>query len=109
MTASDGDTEGGAPVTLIELSATGMPIVSTTHCDIPNVVRDGKSGLLAPERDVDGLAERLRWMIENSEKWPAMGKAGRDYVSAEFVQGLMIVTLLLLAFGCLAALVYAAA
>ena len=33
--ARDGDTEGGVPVSIIEASASGMPILSTNHCDIP--------------------------------------------------------------------------
>lgn len=59
ITAIDGDVEGGAPVTLVEASATGMPIVATWHCDIPGIVRDGQTGLLAPEHDVDKLAANL--------------------------------------------------
>ena len=38
ITSSDGNTEGGAPVSIIEMMATGIPVVSTTHCDIPEVV-----------------------------------------------------------------------
>ncbi|MCB0037795.1 MAG: glycosyltransferase, partial [Anaerolineales bacterium] len=82
--ASDGNTEGGAPVSLIEMSATGMPIVSTTHCDIPEVVLHGRSGLLAPERDVDKLVEHLRWLIHHPEEWAAMGTAGRQHVEKEY-------------------------
>jgi colanic acid/amylovoran biosynthesis glycosyltransferase len=37
VTASDGDTEGGAPVTIIEMLASGMPVVSSLHADIPEV------------------------------------------------------------------------
>ena len=43
-TAADGDSEGGAPVAIIETAATGMPVVSTTHCDIPEVVMTGTPG-----------------------------------------------------------------
>jgi colanic acid/amylovoran biosynthesis glycosyltransferase len=57
--ASDGDTEGGAPVSIIEASASGMPVISTLHCDIPEVILDGESGYLVPERDVDGLRKLL--------------------------------------------------
>jgi colanic acid/amylovoran biosynthesis glycosyltransferase len=63
--AADGDTEGGAPVALIELAATGLPVISTTHCDIPNVLRGRAAALLAPERDVDALAERLCWLVDH--------------------------------------------
>jgi len=82
--ATDGDTEGGAPVSIIEMAASGMAIVSTTHCDIPEVVLDGKTGLLAPEGDVDGLAARLEHLLGHSETWPEMLRAGRDHVEREF-------------------------
>jgi colanic acid/amylovoran biosynthesis glycosyltransferase len=82
--ASDGDTEGGAPVSIIEMAASGMPIVSTHHCDIPEVVKDGVTGLLADERDVEGLALRLRWLIEHPNKWDDMLKAGRKHVEMEY-------------------------
>src|SRR5206468_10582768 len=44
VTAADGDTEGGAPVGIIEASATGMPVVATRHADIPEVIRHGETG-----------------------------------------------------------------
>jgi colanic acid/amylovoran biosynthesis glycosyltransferase len=84
MTAQDGDTEGGAPVTLIEMAATGMPIVSTRHCDIPAVILHGKTGRLAPEKDVEALLEQLRWLVANRPLWEEMAKAGRSHVESEF-------------------------
>lgn len=84
VTAADGDTEGGAPVSLIEMSASGMMIVSTTHCDIPGVILDGKTGLLAPERDVDALVEHLQWIVAQPERWAEMQRAGRAHMEAEF-------------------------
>jgi len=45
----DGDCEGGAPVSLIEASASGIPVVSTVPCDIPQEVKDGLTGRLLPE------------------------------------------------------------
>lgn len=84
VTASDGDTEGGAPVTIIEMAASGMMIVSTTHCDIPGVVLDGETGLLAAERDSDGLVERLEWLVNHPDRWRAMQDAGRAHIEAEF-------------------------
>lgn len=80
VTASDGDTEGGAPVALIEMAASGMPIVSTTHCDIPEIVQHGVTGLLAAERDVNGLVCHLKWFVENPEQWGDMLEAGRRHV-----------------------------
>jgi colanic acid/amylovoran biosynthesis glycosyltransferase len=80
VTARDGDTEGGAPTTLLEAQACGLPILSTRHADIPNVVGHQESGLLAPERDAEALARHLELLIEEPERWPAMGRAGRARV-----------------------------
>ncbi|MCK4303034.1 MAG: glycosyltransferase [Candidatus Eisenbacteria sp.] len=83
-TSPSGDTEGGAPVSIIEAQAAGLPIISTHHADIPEVVEDGGSGLLSPEFDNDALARNLQWMLEHPQHWPAMGRAGRERVEREF-------------------------
>jgi len=83
ITANNGDQEG-IPVVLMEAQATGLPIISTFHTGIPEVVIDGKSGFLVPERDVNALAERLEYLIEHSEIWPAMGKYGRKFVEEKY-------------------------
>jgi colanic acid/amylovoran/stewartan biosynthesis glycosyltransferase WcaL/AmsK/CpsK len=83
-TAADGDSEGGAPVTLLEAQATGMPVVSTLHADIPEVVLDGKSGLLSPERDLERLVENLDRVVSTPTLWDAMGAEGRAHVEAHY-------------------------
>ncbi len=80
ITARDGDTEGGAPVSIIEAQATGIPVVSSYHADIPEVVIDGKSAFLAPEKDVETLTAHLITLIEHPETWEKMGIAGRSHV-----------------------------
>ena len=65
-------------------SASGMPVVATRHCDIPQIVLDGRSGLLAGEKDVDGLAALLARICASPQTWEAMGRAGRAHVEKEF-------------------------
>jgi len=84
VTASDGDTEGGAPVSIIEMAATGMPIVSTLHCDIPHIIQHEETGLLAEERDISGLIKHMKWLIENSDKWIDMTDKARTKVETMF-------------------------
>lgn len=84
ITARNGDTEGGAPVAILEVQATGLPVISSYHADIPAVVVDGKSALLAPERDVETLAKHLCYLVEHPEVWSAMGRAGREHVEQEY-------------------------
>jgi colanic acid/amylovoran biosynthesis glycosyltransferase len=82
-TASNGDTEGGAPTILLEAQAAGLPVVATTHADIPFVVVAGKSGLLAPEGNLPALAECLESLLDTPERWAEMGRAGRRHVEQE--------------------------
>ncbi|MBT8485791.1 MAG: glycosyltransferase [Phycisphaerales bacterium] len=84
QTAADGDTEGGAPVAIIEMMAAGLLVVSTRHCDIPGVVRDGITGHLASERDVDGLVACLRHVAGAPERWETMRRQARSHVEREF-------------------------
>ena len=84
IVGSDGETEGGAPVTLIEMSGYGMPVISTQHCDIPEVIIDGTSGLLVAEKDVDGLTDRLEYLVTHPEVWEPMGRAGREHIELEY-------------------------
>jgi colanic acid/amylovoran biosynthesis glycosyltransferase len=80
ITARDGDSEGGAPVAIVEAEATGMPVVATVHADIPEVVVDGESALLSPERDVRRLAEHLERLVTEPRLWEPMGRRGRAHV-----------------------------
>lgn len=83
--AEDGDSEGGAPVSIIEMAASGMPVVSTTHCDIPEVIGDNPAArLLAPERSVVGLVERLKWLVDHPGDWLPLQAAVRNWIESEF-------------------------
>ncbi len=83
VTASDGDQEG-IPVVLMEAMAMGLPVVSTLHSGIPELVEDGVSGFLVPERDVDRLAEKLGFLTEHPHLWPEFGRKGRAYVERNY-------------------------
>ncbi len=80
VTGDDGDQEG-TPTVLLEAQAVGLPVVATKHAGIPEIVRDGHSGFLVPERDVGALAERLEFLIAHPETWSELGQAGREAVA----------------------------
>lgn len=84
VTASDGDTEGGAPTVLIEAQAMGLPIISTFHADIPEIVVNKKSGLLSEEHNLDGLIANLSSLLTGEYSWEEMGKYGRMHVEEHY-------------------------
>lgn len=83
VTAADGNQD--APVnTLKEAMAMGLPVISTFHGGIPELVDDEISGFLVPERNPEAIAEKLRLLIENPQFWETMGSAGRARVTEKY-------------------------
>jgi len=83
VTAADGDQEG-IPVALMEAMALGMPVVATLHSGIPELVEDGVSGYLVPERDSAALCAALVRLARQRPAWKALGQAGRQRVEQDF-------------------------
>lgn len=76
--------EEGIPNALKEAMAMGLPVVSTYHSGIPELVEHGASGLLAPEKDVVMLTKHLVYFVQNPALWSAMGRAGRAKIEHEY-------------------------
>ena len=77
-------TQEGIPSVLKEAMAMGLPVVSTYHSGIPELIEDGVSGFLVPEWDVDALVEKLGYLIRHPELWPNMGYAGRSFLEKHY-------------------------
>jgi colanic acid/amylovoran biosynthesis glycosyltransferase len=82
-TASDGDQEG-IPNVLKEAMASGMPVVATRHAGIPELVRDGVTGLLVPEHDPSALTVAVRALHDHPEMWPTLTHAARAVIEKEY-------------------------
>ncbi len=83
ITASDGNQD--APINVLkEAMAMGLPVISTLHGGIPELVQNGVSGYLVPERDVSALSDCLEKLLSEPERWSDMGRAGRAYVEQHF-------------------------
>ena len=83
VTAKDGDQEG-IPVTLMEAMAAGLPVVSTFHSGIPELVSDGENGLLAPERDSGALAAAIERLIREEGLGQRLAAEGRAKIERDF-------------------------
>jgi colanic acid/amylovoran biosynthesis glycosyltransferase len=83
--AANRDCEGGAPVILLDAQATGMPVISTRHCDIPEEVLHGVTGLLSEERDTDDLANSIRTFYEmGNEEYKRFSQNARVHVKNHY-------------------------
>ena len=82
--ATNGDIEGGLPVSITEAACSGMPVLSTNHCDIPEVVINYESGYLVPERDIRTLAEKLDFLVSNPNIWPELGLRARKHIQENY-------------------------
>jgi colanic acid/amylovoran biosynthesis glycosyltransferase len=67
----------------IEALCAGIPVVGSKHCDIPNIVAHGSTGLLSDERDVEALARDICALAENRALRIEMGERGAKYARAE--------------------------
>ncbi|AUX93998.1 glycosyltransferase [Mixta gaviniae] len=83
QTAEDGDMEG-VPVALMEAMARGIPVISTWHSGIPELVEDGHNGWLIKEKDAAGLADVIAKIVDEKPDLTPMLQAARRKVEQEF-------------------------
>jgi len=74
----------GIPNVMIEALAYQRPAITTNISGIPELIRDGDTGLLIPQRDAAALARALRRVYDDPAAALAMAKRGRAHVEAEF-------------------------
>jgi glycosyltransferase involved in cell wall biosynthesis len=63
---------------LVEAMAAGLPIVASQVGGIPDLVKDGKNGLLVPPRDVAALELAVSYFLEDEARRKRTGEAGRE-------------------------------
>ncbi|MDA0702438.1 MAG: glycosyltransferase family 4 protein [Proteobacteria bacterium] len=81
--AADGDRDG-LPNVLVEAQSQGLACIATRVSAIPELIRDGETGLLVPPGEPQTLAEGLARLIAQPELRARLGAAGRDRVTTAF-------------------------
>lgn len=71
----------GLPLVLLEALAASRPVVASRVGGIPDIVRDGETGLLIPPNSPEHLAEQVLALLADPERAAALGRAGQRYVS----------------------------
>jgi glycosyltransferase involved in cell wall biosynthesis len=75
---------------ILEAMACGVPVVASAVGGIFAMIRDGENGLLAPPRDHQALAARIRELLLNPARRLEMARAGRETVERDFSLQVMI-------------------
>ena len=83
ITAENGDSEGLGMV-FAEAQAMGIPVVSTLHGGIPEVVANGKTGLLVNERDHEALAAAITSLLGDTSLWNQFRHSARAHIEHSF-------------------------
>jgi glycosyltransferase involved in cell wall biosynthesis len=83
VTAVNGDMEG-TPVAILEASIAGLPVISTFHAGIPDVVVHGKTGLLCEEHDVETMSKHMLQVLDDVSFAKQLGQAGKKYIKQNF-------------------------
>jgi len=80
----------GVPQALMQAMATGLPVVTTAVGAIPELVRDGETGLIVPPENVDALVGAIARLLANEELAARLGAAGDEHVSKSFTANSML-------------------
>ena len=75
----------GLPMAVIEAMSRGVPVVASNVGGIPDVIDDGKEGLLIRPGDVKGIANALIYLLENPVERDRLGEAGKQKVDQQFI------------------------
>jgi colanic acid/amylovoran biosynthesis glycosyltransferase len=83
VVAIDGNRESGV-IALKEGSACGLAVLGTYHGGIPEIIEDGVTGYLVPERDVAALGDRLHRLLTDRALCAQLGQNGRAKIEREY-------------------------
>lgn len=72
------------PLSILEAMAVGKPVIVSNVGGMPEIVMNGKNGILVEPNDVNSLSEAIVSLLENKQKMEMMGKKGYDLIKDNF-------------------------
>src|SRR3990170_4192749 len=80
-------TQENTSIAALEAMACGTPVIATRIGGLPEVIEDGRTGVLVPERDAESLAAAAVLLLRDPERLREMRSACRDHVVQRFSVG----------------------
>jgi sugar transferase (PEP-CTERM/EpsH1 system associated) len=74
----------GLPVSILEAWAAGLPVVSSAVGGVPEIIEQGRTGLLYPSGDAGSLAGRLGEVLSDQNLARTLAGAGQREVAARY-------------------------
>lgn len=69
---------------VLEGMSSGLPWVAAAVGDVPRIIQNGQTGILAPSGDIDSLAAGVISLLQNRDERLRLGEAARKHVKEEF-------------------------
>lgn len=83
--AQNRNCEGGAPTIIFNAAGSGMPTIATTHCDIPSLVVNGKTGSLSREKEVNQIAASIVAFCKmGQDEFEKLASASHDHIANNY-------------------------
>jgi glycosyltransferase involved in cell wall biosynthesis len=86
VVAGDGSAEG-TPLAILEAGACGIPVISTRHEGIKDVVIENETGILVDEFDIAGMAKAMEYFAMQPSAACDMGKKARSHIAGNYTLG----------------------
>jgi len=81
--SANGDEEG-TPLTVLEASGAGLPVIATNHGGIPDVIQDEITGFIVEEHDIDEMAKRMIRLLKTPGLAKKLGINGKENIKKNF-------------------------
>ena len=80
----------GLPTALLEAMAMKKPVIATAVGGVPEIVDDGRTGVLIPPNDAGSLADTIIFLLQNPEIAKKLGQAAYEHIHQHYSLEMMI-------------------
>ncbi len=72
------------PLSIIEAQLLGVPVIATDIPSIKEMISDGKTGLLIPQKNIGALLKKAQWLVRHPAEAKTIGQAGQEFAREKY-------------------------